>query len=62
MISCQRVRVFFADALSKWVVFKANFKDLAGEEGQNKGKHREKEGPDENVNSHSKPKTQEKII
>ena len=32
-----------AGALSKWVIFKANFKDLAGEEGQNKGKQREKE-------------------
>ena len=34
----------FADALSKWLIFKANFKDFAGEEGKNQGKQREKEG------------------
>ena len=33
----------FADALSKWVVVKANFDELAGEEGKNKGMQREKE-------------------
>ena len=36
--------VKYADALSKWVIFKAKFKDLAGEEGKNKGKQREREG------------------
>ena len=34
---------FVADALSNWFIFKGNFKDLAGEEGKNKGKQRETE-------------------
>ena len=48
--------------LSKWVIFKANIQDFAGEEGQNKGKQRDKERQDEKMNSHRKPKTQEKIF
>ena len=48
------------DTLSKWASFKEIFKDLAGEEGQNKGKQREKEGQGEKTNSHRKLKTQNK--
>ena len=46
--------------LSKWVIVKANCKGLAGEEGKNKGKKKEKEGYDENLNSSENGKLKNK--
>ena len=52
----------YADALSKWVIFKANCKGIAGEEGKNKGKQREKEEQDETLNSLRRLKTRKENI
>ena len=50
-----------ADALSKWVIFKAIFKDLAGDEGKIKGQQREKREDKMKLNSLRRLKTQKDV-